>query len=235
MKYDYVAVYNRGPMYHPHGGAPLSPKLIGFDSSQRFARGEQHWYGQIVEHHGLGVIAADWSIVLWTDDGNVLAYAPRANAKGEARLIGKRQVSRAVEHLSLVGEHIALLEPRAGGTRLTALTSAVRPAFTVDVPFRASQPAIWGRPGRIYLAGVGLAALDQGKLSWTLPYDAPIQATSFDDGSLVVASGSQLELIDPDGKLAQTLDLGEPLLTQPAIAADGSVYVASLETVFVVR
>jgi hypothetical protein len=92
-----------------------------------------------------------------------------------------------------------------------------------------------GGGGRLYAAGNGLAALDDGKLSWSRVYDTPAFVTSFEDGSLAVAHGSTLEIIERDGKLIQTFDLEAPLLTQPAIAGDGSVWMASNDTLFAVR
>ena len=103
------------------------------------------------------------------------------------------------------------------------------------MPFSAYQPATSGTPGRLYVAGRGLSAIDKGKLTWSHNYDENTYASSFDDGSLAVARSNRLQLLTPDGNVAQTFDTPEPLVTAPAIAGDGSVWVASNQAMYLAR
>ena len=68
--------------------------------------------------------------------------------------------------------------------------------------------------------------------TWAHNYDENTYASSFDDGSLAVARGDRLRLMTPDGTVAQVLVTDAPLVTAPAIAADGSVWVASNQAMY---
>jgi hypothetical protein len=97
------------------------------------------------------------------------------------------------------------------------------------------QPAIAGAHGRVYLAGKGLAAIDSGKLTWSHDSEDVIYASSFEDGSLALATGRRLDFVKPDGTIDQTFNAAEPLVAPPAIAGDGSVWVASATALYVAR
>lgn len=88
---------------------------------------------------------------------------------------------------------------------------------------------------RIYVAGMGIAALDDGVPTWVHPSVEATYATSFEDGSLAVASGKQLEFLKTDGSVDQSFQTDEPIVSPPAITADGSVWVASTEAIYFVR
>jgi hypothetical protein len=234
LKYDYVAVQNLRGISLPHQGS--APDSVLFESSQRWATGKKHWSGRIWGHTGLGAVAADWSVVLVRDDGKVMVFAPKAaDWEGQATLVATGQVPRLPQWLSLVGPLIVLLTPDETGTRVTALSSAAKPRFQLYVPFPASQPAIRGAGARLYVIGKGLSAFDEGKHSWSRSYDEMAYASSFEDGSLAVASGTRLELLDSHGEQLQAFDTAEPLVTPPAIASDGSVWVASNTALYVMR
>jgi hypothetical protein len=240
-KYDFVVVYNTtGHATHRQS----SPPYAGLESSQRWMTGKHHFYANVALHEvsrsisdgrALGAIGADWSVVLVLNEKTVRVYAPEGDAQGLAKLVATRQLPRPVEWLSLADPGIVLLETQKGGTRLTALNRNALPKFSVDVPFSAYQPAISGAPGRLYVAGRGLCAIDKGTLTWSHNYDENTYASSFDDGSLAVARSNRLELMTTDGNAVQTFETAEPLVTAPAIAADGSVWVASNQAMYVAR
>ncbi len=86
---------------------------------------------------------------------------------------------------------------------------------------------------RFYVAGAGLAALDlEGRTLWSLPQSTPLRAQAFAEGTLVVVKGTQLQIVGRDGTVRQTFGAEEELTSYPAIAADGSVWVASVKTLY---
>ncbi|TMA22735.1 MAG: hypothetical protein E6J85_03905 [Deltaproteobacteria bacterium] len=121
------------------------------------------------------------------------------------------------------------------GSRLDALRGDGSLAWSVRVPFLARQPPIDGN-GRVYLVGLGVAAIDlEGKMLWLNPSPVPVRASAFADGTLALARGSELQIMAPDGSVRQTLRAGEELTSFPAIGPDASVWVASAKTLYVAR
>ena len=102
---------------------------------------------------------------------------------------GDYDVGMVAERISLIGSHVLLLAAEGGGTRLRAFTKQGKPVYSLTVPFEVLQPAVAGVAKRVYLAGKGLAAIDDGKVAWTHRSDEPLYVSSFEDGSLAVASG----------------------------------------------
>jgi len=80
-----------------------------------------------------------------------------------------------------------------------------------------------------------LAAIDNGKITWSHLSPEPIYASSFEDGSLALATGKRLDFVKPDGTIDQSFNADEPLVAPPAIAGDGSVWVASAEALYLAR
>jgi hypothetical protein len=72
-------------------------------------------------------------------------------------------------------------------------------------------------------------------VTWSRASDSPLRVSSFEDGSLAVVAGKKLELLATDGEVVQSFEAAEPLLTPPAIAADGSLWVASADALYVAR
>jgi hypothetical protein len=209
---------------------------LALESTQRWSTGKTHWYGSIPRHTGNGAIADDWSVVVATDDARLLIFAPRARDwEGNVELVAERRVGKAPRWLSIVGENIALLTPTRTGIGLGVFNTAGTPLSSIDLPMLATQPPIWGGGQRVYVIGNGLAALDAGKAVWSLTLDEAAYATSFADGSLAVAHGSQISFRDSTGALTQSFRANEPLMTPPAIASDGSVWVASSSALYAVR
>jgi hypothetical protein len=139
--------------------------------------------------------------------------------------------------LSLVPPYIAVLgAPAMRGHTLHALDAAGREAWSAEVPFQIMQPPI-DCAGRICLAGFGLASVEQGRVVWSRYVGEVVYATAFDDGSLAVGWGHDLRMLSRDGAERQRLSVAddERITTPPAIAGDGSIWVATAEAVYVAR
>ena len=106
-----------------------------------------------------------------------------------------------------------------------------------EVPFEILQPPIDGSDGRIYVMGMGAAAFQDGKLLFVTPSAVPMFGTAFQDGTLAVAVGQELRIVDRDGHVRQHFSTAEhePITTPPAIGSDGSVWVASAKALYVAR
>ena len=114
-------------------------------------------------------------------------------------------------------------------------TGDTTPVSSLTVPFEVLQPAVAGNGGRVYLVGKGIAAIDDRKVTWTHPSDDPMYASTFEDGSLALATGKRLEFLKTDGTVDQTFNTEEPLVAPPAIAGDGSVWAASATALYIAR
>lgn len=122
-------------------------------------------------------------------------------------------------------------------TVVDALDSEGAPLWSQTLPFDVLQPAIWGGGERLYFVGRGIAATDEGALSWNKPSETPMAASAFGDGSLAVAVGAALWILNAQGKREQTFEVpgGERIVSQPAIGAEGSVYVATATKIYRLR
>jgi hypothetical protein len=137
--------------------------------------------------------------------------------------------------ISLADSQVHLLAPAAQATQLKVFTRTAKPVYSLTVPFEVAQPAIAGTAGRVYLVGRGLAAIDNGKVTWAHASSEPLYASTFEDGSLALAAGTRLDLVRPDGTVDQTFNSEEPLVAPPAIAGDGSVWAASTKALYIAR
>jgi len=131
-----------------------------------------------------------------------------------------------------------LVQRLRGGATVSRL-DARRPdgslAWSTTLPFVPAQPALDG-DGRIYVVGAGIAAFDlEGHLLWSWPSTIGLRAAAFADGTLAVVRGVEVQIVARDGKIKQSFRAAEELTTYPAIASDGSVWVASAKTLYVVR
>src|SRR5690606_18849321 len=105
------------------------------------------------------------------------------------------------------------------------------------IPFAVRQPPIDAAGGRIVLAGNGIAAVEGGAVVWLLLSPNRMRATAYRDGTLAVADGPTLRILSRDGTELQSLPTvaGEELKTPPAIAHDGSVWVAGNKVLYVAK
>ncbi len=117
--------------------------------------------------------------------------------------------------------------------------------WRASVPFGATEPAVDASGGRVIIAGRGVVALEEGKVVWSFDADRAAMATAFGDGSLAIVLGPELRLVDRDGdSIARLMSPpeppatdgpGPPFVTPPAVAADGSIWVATERRLFVAR
>jgi hypothetical protein len=137
------------------------------------------------------------------------------------------------------GGDAGTLAQQRSGALTTYRLDARRPdgtlAWRTSLPFVATQPALDGN-GHVVVVGAGITALDlAGHTVWSAPSTVPLRAAAFADGTLAVVRGSELQIVGIDGAIRQSLRAAEDLTTYPAIAADGSVWVASPKTLYEAR
>jgi len=96
-------------------------------------------------------------------------------------------------------------------------------------------PALVGWDHRAYvMLRTGVVAIEpDGRPAWTVATsEAPVGATITRNGVLVVAVGSQVLEIEPDGRSRVALDAGDPLATAPVLVSDRELLVASPTRLF---
>ena len=214
---------------------------------------------------GMAAIARDGRIVVLTTTGDLRVYAPRADASWHLAQESTAHVRVAAYDVSVVGDSIAVVEPdgvpavdegAALGPYQAATDVFLRfPEMTakwstvlhvlgmngaeqrhVSVPFEVLQPPIDGGDGRIYLAGTGFAAVQDGHVEWSQPRGARLLATAFSGGEVAMVTGGALRVVDRSGNVRQSFSVpNETFATPPAIAEDGSVWVASQGGLFAAR
>lgn len=227
-----------GPRYASVGAVPTAfpgggqPPSVYFEGGQRFARYGTEWTRNLRGHSGVAAIGGDFSVVVALDDGSLQIYLPQGDPQKLALLAAQRNVGQKADWLSIVGPRIALVSRAGSGSKLSYFDADAAPAFALGVAFEASQPVIAGAGSRSYLVGKGLAAVDDGKLSWSQSFEQTAYASSFEDGSLAVAVGKRVDFVKPDGSVDQSFTTEEPLLAPPAIAGDGSVWLASTTAIY---
>jgi hypothetical protein len=184
---------------------------------------------------GVGAIGPDFTGVLAHQTGVLFVHVREHDQKGQSFLVGERNIGVTAKWLSLISPLIMVIAPDGAGSRLLAFTGDTTPVYSLTVPFEVLQPAVAGARRRVYLAGKGLAALDDGKVTWMQESSEPLYASTFEDGSLAVANGNRLDFLKPDGVVEQSFPTEEPLVVPPAIAADGSVWAASATALYIAR
>jgi len=121
-------------------------------------------------------------------------------------------------------------------TRVELLTIEGKERWRADVDWPVRQPVIDGGGGRVYVAGDRLAALDHGDTVWEV-LGGRVRATAFSDGAVAFTQGSTLQIRTRDGQEVAKLETPDraELVTPPAIASDGSIWVASESEIYVAR
>lgn len=129
----------------------------------------------------------------------------------------------------------------AGGggweTRLHLVSLAGKDEGTVTVPFEVLEPPVDGGGGRIYLAGTGFAAVQDGKVLWSQKKQPRTLVTSFEGGEVALVVGGTFRIVDRDGNVHETFTVGpgESIASAPAIGPDGSVWMATQKGLYVAR
>lgn len=180
-------------------------------------------------------IGADFTVVVLFKSGMLRVFLPVPEGPNlNPTLFAERDVGTGT-WLSLVGNQILIVLSTSSGSRMQAFAADTSPLYTLAVPFEVFQPPIAGNGKRFYVAGKGLAAIDNGKLTWSHASTETMYASAFADGSLAVATGKRLDFVKRDGTVDQSFTAEEPLVAPPAIASDGSVWAASATALYVAR
>jgi len=224
------AVWNQPRMI----GSIPQPPAVGLRGGRRAKQPAADWYRRI-SGYGVAAIAEDFTAFVALDSHKLQVFAPRGDEQDQAILEAEDDVGMVARWISLIDAHVMLLAAEGSGTRLRAFTKKALPVYSLTVPFEVLQPAVAGAGKRVYLAGKGLAALDDGKLTWRHESSEPLYVSSFEDGSLAVANGKRLDFLKPDGTIDQSFPTEEPLVAPPAIAGDGSVWAASATALYMAR
>jgi hypothetical protein len=191
--------------------------------------------------------------VIASDQTTVFTSTFNGERASESRLTvvsGNRSSSIALPYhfphadigpLSLVPPDIALVGIPDGsganvGRTLHVIDRSGREAWSVDVPFDILQPPIDGA-GRVGLAGGGLAVVEASRVVWSRFVGERVYATAFEDGTLAVARGNEVHVVTRTGVDRQVLAVpaGEIISTPPAIAQNGTVWVATVQALYVAR
>jgi hypothetical protein len=123
-------------------------------------------------------------------------------------------------------------------TRLHVVDREGKELDQATVPFPVLQPPIDGEGGRFYLSGQGFAAVGGGyKVAYWNQSKTPSLATAMLGGDVALALGGELRLVARDGTVRQSLHVaeGETILTPPAVAEDGSLFVATEKAIYVAK
>jgi len=184
---------------------------------------------------GVGAIAEDWHSVVALSDRRLIVLTTQRDEKAHAVPVTEVELPYVVNDLSIAAPYVVLVVSLEHGTRVICVDGKGELQWSVLLPFKTSQPPIDGGNGRIYIAGQRLVALQDGRIVWQ--DDAPVihRATAFVDGSLAVTMGSEIRWVGRDGSIKQVhvAAEGEEFLTPPAIGADGSVWAATSQALYV--
>ena len=215
---------------------------------------------------GMGAITRKGEAVVLTTGGDLHVYAHEANDELSLKQLHASHVPLAGYDVSIVNGALAVLVaagvpnvddaewhgPYQGATdlftrfdqlggahwkthlHLVSLTGTV--GAPLAVPFEVLQPPVDGGGGRIYLAGNGFAAVQDGKLLWSQAPTARTLVAAFAGGEVALTIGKELRIVERDGHIGQTFaTAGEAITTPPAIAPDGSVWLATEKAIYAAR
>jgi hypothetical protein len=200
------------------------------------------WQGWL-DGRGVGAIAADGRVVVVMSDGRFRVYAAEGEAgSSDARVLAEGTIAGEPYAVSVGDDGFFVLAKEISGPSgpawsVRALDMEGRERWHTTVPFAGLQPPIAGGGGRVYVAGKGLAALEGGKLTWSVASPSAVRATAFADGTLALAVGASVRIVANDGRVKQEFRTaeGEEVTTPPAIGPDAAVWVASARHVYVLR
>jgi hypothetical protein len=195
--------------------------------------------GAYFDVDGCGALGADGRAGLALADGRFLVFdVDRAGVGPVMQPVATSRLSFVALDISAVDGGFALLSGAPGGTGVHLLDTRGVEVWQATVPFAVDAPPIDAGGGRVYVAGSSLSALEAGKVLWTQPSStARVFATSLADGSVLVALGPELRAVDRDGAVVQVLQApeGDAFVAPPAVAGDGSVWLATAKALYVAR
>lgn len=187
---------------------------------------------------GCGAIADDRRIAVATGDQRFLAYdARQANADGTATPLATASLAFVPYDISVVDGGVAVLSGGQGRSLVHLLDWQGHEQWQASVPFDVDSPPVEAGGGRVYLVGKGFAAAEHGQTLWAQPAPTRTFATALGDGSVLLAVGPELRHVGRDGSIVQVLRVpeGDALVAPPAVAADGSAWVATDKALYAAR
>lgn len=110
---------------------------------------------------------------------------------------------------------------------VVGLDDAGHERWRVELPFAIRQPPVDGGGGRVLLCGDRVACVTDGSVRWEHAVSQPCQGTADASGSLVVAFGNTVSVLDAAGTVGGAIELEQPIRTPPAIDEQGDIWVAT--------
>jgi hypothetical protein len=241
MRYDgprrVIAVQNSPDL--PHGGGGWFTEVYQDELTGPDHRAAMPVAIDYFQAKAVAAIAGDFRTVLATEDRTLRILAGEADpTTGKALERLRMGLPYTVRLLSIAPPYVLAVGDDAGGTALHCLDASGTERWSSPLPFaRGDEPPLDLGDGTVAVAGMGIATFREGKVLWSAPSGRPVHATAFEDGTLAMASGSELRIVDRNGAIRQVLRTseGETLSTPPAIAHDGSVWVATEKALYVAR
>jgi hypothetical protein len=222
----------------PHGGGGWAVEIYG----DRFASPDRSYAEPLFQAtypgRGVAAIADDWRTVVAMEDQVLRILAPSANPATQAAVeLAHVPLPFVASTVSLAEGGIVLTSKEHEGAAIHFLDGRGTETWSARLSFLPEQPAIDAANGRIVLAGAGLGAVEKGHVLWSEASHTAIHATAFQDGTLAVTTGPELRIVDRDGSIRQSLRTSEDdvITTPPAIAHDGTVWVATQKALYVAR
>lgn len=212
----------------------LTVESVQFYSDER-SNSMRLW---IVEHPGTGcgAIGNDRYIAVAMADQRFFAYDAGSPAvQGRTAPIATAHLGFVPRDISIVDAGVAVLSGTGTESTVHMLDKHGVEQWQAVVPFSVDSPPIDAGQGRVFLVGSGFAAAEGGKTLWAHPSTNHVFATSLSDGNVLVAAGPELHLTKRDGTIAQSLHVpeGDDIKAPPAVAADGSVWIATAKGLYV--
>jgi hypothetical protein len=210
-----------------------------------------HWSGSA----GTAVCGPDGRVLVTALDRRLAIVGPNVASSAstepgrDPEIVMSGRTDVYVHNCSAIEPGFVLLgttrgESPKGPAVVVALDELGRERWRASVPFtigvderRSPHPPIDLGDGRILVAGAGLACFADGKLLWSRPSSDRTGATVMSSRAVAVASGRQLLILHPDGKVREAIELpgSAKATTSPAVAPDGTVYVGTETDVYAVR
>jgi hypothetical protein len=232
-----IAVQNSPDL--PHGGGGWFTEVY----QDEFTAADHHAVVPVAidyfDAKGTAAIAGDFRTVLATEDRTLRVLAGEGDPRtGKALERLRKKMPYDVRLLSIAPPYILVVGDDEAGARVHCLDTDGAERWSSALPFAyGDEPPLDLGNGKVAMTGMGVATFQEGKVLWSAPSSSPVRATAFEDGTLAVASGSELRIVDRDGAIRQVLrtSQGETISTPPAIAHDGSVWVATEKALYVAR
>jgi PQQ-like domain len=224
-----IEVYDQSPWtLQVAAGRFLGDSPMGFAS-----RRSAHLAGQ-----GCGAIGDDGRIAVAMSDKRFFLYdGNQATTDGTLHQVAATALDFVPTDISVVDGGFALLAGGSGAVGLHLLDTTGKELWRTTIAFAVDAPPIDAGGGRVYLAGAGFAAAEGGKVLWSHPSSSRVFATALGDGSALVAVGAELRATSRDGAIVQTLRVpdGDSIVAPPAVAADGTAWVATAKGLYAAR